>query len=104
MEFDSIKKIVEAETKAEDMKQKAKQEAKAILEKAENSKESMELYFKKQLELKKKNLEKEKSEETTMEIKKLREQTDVNLKKLRKSSEENIPKAVDTIFQKIIRI
>ena len=70
MEFDSIKKIVEAEKKAEAIKLEAKQKATTILEQAENSKENNRLYFKRQLENKEKELKKEKAEEMSKMTKK----------------------------------
>ncbi len=104
MEFESIKKIVEAENKANEIKENAKEEAKTILAKTENSKKSMELYINGQLENKKKNLENTKLEEKEKKITKLREETEVKLNNIRKNSEENIPRAVDAVFRKVINI
>ena len=45
MEFESIKKIVEAEQEAKRLKAQAMQEAEQLLEQAKNSKEKSNIYF-----------------------------------------------------------
>lgn len=104
MEFDSIKKIVEAEKKAENIKQDAKQKANVILEQAEESKEKNRLYFKRQLENKEKELKKEQAEENAKIISKMQAETTEKLQKLKDTLQGDISEAVDKIFVKVIKI
>lgn len=104
MEFDSIKKIVEAEKKAEAIKLEAKQKATTILEQAENSKENNRLYFKRQLENKEKELKKEKAEENAKRISKIQAETTEKLQKLKDTLLGDTEAAVDKIFAKVIKI
>lgn len=104
MEFESIQKIVEAEKEAENIKQDAKQKAKMILERAENSKESIYLYYKAQLESKEKELKKEQAEENERKISKIQAETTEKLQNLKGTLERNVEQAVDKIFAKIINI
>lgn len=104
MEFESIKKIVEAEKEAESKKTEAKQKAKEIIEKAESSKETNRVYFKGQLERKEKDLQKEKLEENAKKISKIQAETNEKLRKLKAMLNENVPEAVERIYNKVIKI
>jgi len=104
VEFESIKKIVEAEKEAENKKESARQEAKAILEKAENSKEANRVYFKGQLERKAEDLQKEKAEANAQKKAKIQAQTNEMLRKLQATLEGNLSEAVDKIFDEVIKI
>lgn len=104
VEFESIKKIVEAEKEAENKKESARQEAKAILEKAENSKEANRVYFKGQLERKAEDLQKEKAEENAKKKTKIQAETDEMLRKLQATLHGNLSEAVDKIFDEVIKI
>lgn len=104
MEFESIKKIVEAEKKAENIKQDARQEAQIIMDQAENSKENNRLYFKGQLENKENELKKEKAEENAKRIAKIQAEKTEMLQKLKDTLQENVTEAVDKIFAKVIKI
>ena len=59
MELDSIKKIVEAEKKANEIKEQANLEAQEIIQEAEKTKEESKLFYKRQLDLKLQELRKE---------------------------------------------
>lgn len=104
MEFESIKKIVEAEKEAENIKQDAKQKANIILERAKNSKENIYLYYKGQLETKEKELKKEQTEENAKKVTKIQAETTQKLQKLKHTLEQDVSKAVDKIFAKVIKI
>ncbi|MCI8749637.1 MAG: hypothetical protein HFH67_17570 [Lachnospiraceae bacterium] len=104
MELESIRKIVEAEKEAENKKEEAKQKAKVIIEKAENSKEINRVYFKGQLERREKELRKEKAEENTKKISKIQAETNEKLQKLKAVLNENVPEAVEKIYNKVIKI
>lgn len=104
MEFESIKKIVEAEKEAENIKQDAKQKAKIILERAEKSKETSYLYHKGQLETKEKKLKEEQAEENAKRIAKIQAETTEKLQKLKDTLEKDVEEAVDKIFAKVIKI
>lgn len=104
MELESIRKIVEAEKEAENKKEEAKQKAKVIIEKAENSKEINRVYFKGQLERREKELRKEKAEENIKKISKIQAETNEKLQKLKAVLNENVPEAVEKIYNKVIKI
>lgn len=104
MEFESIKKIVEAEKKAENIKQAARQEAQIIMDQAENSREKNRLYFKRQLENKENELKKEQAEENAKRIAKIQAEKTEMLQKLKDTLQENVTEAVDKIFAKVIKI
>lgn len=104
MEFESIKKIVEAEKKAENIKQAARQEAQIIMDQAENSREKNRLYFKVQLENKENELKKEQAEENAKRIAKIQAEKTEMLQKLKDTLQENVTEAVDKIFAKVIKI
>ncbi len=104
MELESIKKIVEAEKEAENKKIEARQKAKAIIEQAENLKETNRVYFKGQIERKEKEFKKEKSEENKKIITKIQAQTNEKLQKLQSILNENVPEAVEKIYNKVIKI
>ena len=104
MEMESIKKIVEAEKTAENIKQDAIQKAKIILEQAEKSKEKNRLYFKGLLENKEKELKKEKTEENKKKISKIQAETTEKLQELQDTLQGKVSEAVDKIFAKVIKI
>ena len=104
MEMESIKKIVEAEKTAENIKQDAKQKANIILEQAEKSKEKNRLYFKGLLENKEKELKKEKEEENEKKISKIQAETTRKLQELNDTLQGKVSEAVDKIFAKVIKI
>lgn len=104
MEFESIKKIVEAEKKADNIKQAARQEAQIIMDQAENSREKNRLYFKVQLENKENELKKEQAEENAKRIAKIQAEKTEMLQKLKDTLQENVTEAVDKIFAKVIKI
>lgn len=104
MEFESIKKIVEAEKEAENKKQEAKKQAKMILEKVETTRNTNLDYFKKELERKEKELQIEKSEENSKVKIKIQNQTNETIKELHEKAQENMPNAVNQIFNKVINI
>lgn len=104
MEFESIKKIVEAEKKADNIKQAARQEAQIIMDQAENSREKNRLYFKGQLENKENELKKEQAEENAKRIAKIQAEKTEMLQKLKDTLQENVTEAVDKIFAKVIKI
>ena len=102
--MESIKKIVEAEKTAENIKQDAIQKAKIILEQAEKSKEKNRLYFKGLLENKEKELKKEKTEENKKKISKIQAETTEKLQELQDTLQGKVSEAVDKIFAKVIKI
>lgn len=104
MGFRSIKKIVETEKEAENKKLEAKQKAKMILQKAEETKETNRLYFKNQLERQAKDLQKEMEEENVKKRVKIQAQTNERLQKLQTTLQENVLEAVEKIFNKVIKI
>lgn len=104
MEFESIKKIVETEKKAQMMKEEANQKAKDILAKVEETKENRRVYFKGQLENRVSSLKKEKIEENKQTIINIKVASEEKLRKLNSGLNEKIGKAVDQIFEKMIQI
>lgn len=104
MEFESIKKIVEAEQKAEIIKEEAEQKAKAILAQVEKSKENNIAYFKSQLFSKQKELEKTQEEQNAQAKTKIKADAIEKLQKIREISPEKLSQAVDQIFSKVIKL
>lgn len=104
MEFESIRKIMEAEKEAESRKESAKQKAKEILEQAEKSKETHRVYFKGQLNRKAEDLQKEKAEENAKKKVKIQAETDEKIRKLQATLHGNLSEAVDKIFSEVIKI
>lgn len=104
MEFESIKKIVEAEQEAEQIKKQAMQDAEKLLQQAENSKEKSTSYFKAQLYSKQKELEKEQTEEITGKISKIKADATEKVQRIKETSQEKISEAVERIFSKVIKL
>lgn len=104
MEFESIKKIVETEKKAQMMKEEASKKAKDILAKVEETKENRRIYFKGQLENRVSSLKKEQIEANKQTIVAIKVASEEKLRKLNSGLNEKIEKAVDQIFEKMIQI
>lgn len=104
MEFESIKKIVEAEQEAEQIKKQAMQEAEKLLQQAENSKEKSSTYFKSQLYSKQKELKKEQAEEITGKISKIKADATEKVQRIKETSQGKISEAVERIFSKVIKL
>ena len=104
MEFESIKKIVEAEQEAEKIKEDAQQKAKAILAQTEKTKENMIVYFKSQFYAKQKEFEQEQNEKNAEKISKIKGDTAENLRKIKEESQGKISEAVERIFSKVIKL
>lgn len=104
MEFESIKKIVETEKEAQIIKEEAYKKAKNILEKVEETKENNRVYFKGQLENRINDLKKEQKEANKQLINKIKVASEEKIRKVNGDSNENIDKAVEKIFEEIIKI
>lgn len=104
MDFESIKKIVEAEQEAEQIKKQAMQEAEKLLQQAENSKEKSSTYFKSQLYSKQKELKKEQAEEITGKISKIKADATEKVQRIKETSQGKISEAVERIFSKVIKL
>ena len=104
MEFESIQKIVEAEQKADQIKEDAKQRAKTILVQAENAKENSRTYFKAQLHSKEKELQKMQLEQNAHEISRIKANTTEKLQRIREISQEKMSQAVEQIFSKVVKL
>ena len=104
MEFESIKKIVEAEQEAERIKEDAQQKAQSILAQAEKTKEKNGVYFKSQLYAKQKELEQEEKEKNAETISRIKAETTEKLQKIREGSQGKISEAVERIFSKVVKL
>ena len=104
MEFESIKKIVEAEQEAERIKNDAQQKAKAILAEAEKTKENNIVYFKSQFYTKQKELEQEQKEQNAETISKIKADSTEKLQEIREGSQGKISEAVERIFSKVVKL
>lgn len=104
MEFESVKKIVEAEKEAQTIKEEARKKAKDILEKVEVTKENNRVYFKRLLENRVNDLKKEQKEANKQLINNIKVASDEKVRKINSSLNENIAKAADRIFEEIIKI
>lgn len=104
MEFESIKKIVETEKEAQTIKEEACKKAKTILERVEETKENNKVYFKEQLENKINDLKKEQKEANSQIINNIRVTSNEKVRKINNGLDENIKKAIDQIFEKVIKI
>ena len=104
MEFESIKKIVEAEQEAEKIKKDAQQKAKAILAETEKTKENNIVYFKSQLYTKQKELEQEQKEKNAETISKIKAESTEKLQAIREGTQGKISDAVERIFAKVVKL
>lgn len=104
MEFESIKKIVETEKEAQIIKEEACKKAKDILEKVEETKENNRVYFKGQLENRINDLKKEQKEANEKVIANIKITSDEKVRKINSGLNENIGKAVDKVFEEIVKI
>lgn len=104
MEFESIKKIVETEKEAQTIKEEACKKAKDILEKVEETKENNRAYFKGQLENRINDLKKEQKETNKQIINNIKVASNEKVRKINSGLNENITKAVEKIFEKVVKI
>lgn len=104
MEFESIKKIVETEKEAQVIKEEACKKAKSILEKVEETKENNRVYFKGQLENRINDLKKEQQEANKQLISNIRVTSEEKVRKINGGLNENMDKAVEKIFEEVIKI
>lgn len=104
MEFESIKKIVETEKEAQIIKEEAYKKAKSILEKVEETKENNRVYFKGQLENRINDLKKEQQEANKQLISNIRVTSEEKVRKINGGLNENMDKAVEKIFEEVIKI
>lgn len=104
MEFDSIKKIVDTEKEADRIQEEAIKKAQKILEKAEESKENNRVYFKGQLETRLKELEKEQKEANEIKITNVKAVSNDKIRKLKNGIQENMEKAVNKVYEEVIKI
>lgn len=104
MEFESIKKIVEAEQEAEQIKENARQKAEAILAQTERTKENVKVYFSSQFYAKQKEFEQEQKEKNTETISKIKADSTEKLQKIKEDSKEKISEAVEKIFSKVVKL
>ena len=100
MEFESIKKIVETEKEAQIIKEEACKKAKSILEKVEETKENN----KGQLENRINDLKKEQKEANKQLISNITVASEEKVRKINSGLNENIAKAVEKIFEKVVKI
>lgn len=104
MEFESIKKIVETEKEAQVIKEEACKKAKSILEKVEETKENNRVYFKGQLENRINDLKKEQKEANKQLINNIKVASEEKVRKINGGLNENMDKAVEKIFEEVIKI
>lgn len=104
MEFESIKKIVETEKEAQVIKEEACKKAKLILEKVEETKENNRVYFKGQLENRINDLKKEQQEANKQLINNIKVASEEKVRKINGGLNENMDKAVEKIFEEVIKI
>lgn len=104
MEFESIKKIVETEKEAQIIKEEACKKAKRILEKVEETKENNRIYFKGQLENRINDLKKEQKEANKQLINNIKVASEEKVRKINGVLNENMDKAVEKIFEEVIKI
>ena len=104
MEFESIKKIVEAEQEADRIIDEAKRKAKTLLEQVEKTKVSNNLYFKSQLDTKQKDLEKEQEEANRQKITSIKAAITEKVQKIREIPQEKMEEAIERIFSKVVKL
>ncbi|MBO5348389.1 MAG: hypothetical protein J6A89_01015 [Clostridia bacterium] len=104
MELDSVKKIVAAEQKANQIKHEANLEAQRILQETEKSKESSRQFYKRQLDMNLENLKSEQERKTKSKIEEIKAKANETAKKINANSKENMQKAVEEIFTKVVNI
>lgn len=104
MELESIKKIVDTEKEADRIQEEAIKKAQKILEKAEESKENNRVYFKGQLETRLKELEKEQKEANEIKITNVKAVSNDKIRKLKNGIQENMEKAVNKVYEEVIKI
>lgn len=104
MEFESIKKIVETEKEAQQIKEEASKKARSILERVEQTKENRRVYFKGQLENRVASLKKEQNEANKQQIVNIKVASEEKVRKINSGLNENMDKAVEKIFEEIIKI
>ena len=102
--FESIKKIVETEKEAQRIKEEASKKAKSILERVEQTKENRRVYFKGQLENRITSLKKEQKEANKQQIVNIKVASEEKVRKINSGLNENMNKAVEKVFEEIIKI
>ncbi len=102
MELQSIKKIVEAERKAEEIKKEADSNAKRIIEDAKNSGDKFNKQFNAKVESDLKELEESEKAKNAQKISKIQDDTSEKLKQLKLQFDENCEKAVNEIFKIVV--
>ena len=104
MELDSIKKVVDAEKKANEIKEKAMSEAQRIIQEAEKTKETSKLFYKRQLDIKLNELRQAQEQNAKICIEEIKARANQTVKKINERSKENMQKAVEEIFAKVVNI
>lgn len=102
MELDSIKKIVQTEKQAEEIKANAQKSAVETIQNAIESKTQKELFAKRRIEDKKQLLEQKAKEENLEVIRKINEDTKQECEQIEKKASEKMQIAVDAIFKEVI--
>ena len=102
MELDSIKKIVQTEKQAEEIKANAQKSAEETIQNAIESKTQKELFAKRRIEDKKQLLEQKAKEENLEVIRKINEDTKQECEQIEKKASEKMQIAVDAIFKEVI--
>ena len=102
MELDSIKKIVQTEKQAEEIKANARKNAEETIQNAIESKTQKELFAKRRIEDKKQLLEQKAKEENLEAIRKISENTKQECEQIERKASEKLQIAVDAIFKEVI--
>lgn len=102
MELDSIKKIVQTEKQAEEIKANAQKSAEETIQNAIESKTQKELFAKRRIEDKKQLLEQKAKEENLEVIRKINEDTKQECEQIERKASEKMQIAVDAIFKEVI--
>ena len=102
MELDSIKKIVQTEKQAEEIKANAQKSAEETIQNAIESKTQKELFAKRRIEDKKQLLEQKAKEENLEAIRKISENTKLECEQIERKASEKLQIAVDAIFKEVI--
>ena len=102
MELDSIKKIVQAEKQAEEIKEQAKQKAEETMRNAIESKSQKELFAKRRIEDKKRFLEQKSKDDNAEEIRRISQATKQECELLERKASEKMQMAVDAVFKEVI--
>ena len=102
MELDSIKKIVQTEKQAEEIKANAQKSAVETIQNAIESKTQKELFAKRRIEDKKQLLEQKAKEENLEVIRKINEDTKQECEQIERKASEKMQIAVDAIFKEVI--